>query len=77
MAGMAGSEEEKVGSITTATGERFTGNDSCNLAWLIYSRWGRDIPAAASAYRRLMQNSCSDTALAEMVRLSPMQDEER
>lgn len=55
--------------------ELFSGQDSCNLAWLIYRRFGRDMAAAASAWRRLLGNSCSDSQFAELVQGSSMNDE--
>lgn len=55
--------------------EVFSAGDCCNLAWLIYRRWGRDMAAAASAWRRLLQNNCADGDFAELVKASAMNDE--
>lgn len=54
--------------VTTTEGKAFTEADVAQLAHLIYRRWGSDLEAAAVAYRRLMQNSCSLGQFSEMVR---------
>jgi hypothetical protein len=52
--------------ITTTAKEVFTVNMSCQLAMLIHKRFGWDNEAAASAWRRLLQNSCSTEEFVEM-----------
>lgn len=47
-------------TITTTARETFTAEESQQLAALIHKRWGWDDAAAAVAWRRLMQNDCSD-----------------
>lgn len=57
----------KVPYVTTTAGETFSYEESCQLAGLIFKRFGRDIAAAAAAWRRLLQNSCTDEQFQEMV----------
>jgi hypothetical protein len=45
-------------SVTTTAGERFSAQDSANLAHLIWRRFGKDYEAGVVAWRRLLQNSC-------------------
>jgi hypothetical protein len=45
--------------IITTCGERFTEANSRELARLVFVRFGRDSAAALSAWRRLLQNSCT------------------
>src|SRR4051812_665534 len=54
-------------NVTTTAGETFTHEQHCELAYLIWVRWGRDFDDAASAWRRLFQNSCPDSSYKEMV----------
>jgi len=54
-------------TITTTAGEPFTHEESCELARIIYKRWGRDPKAAAVAWRRLLQNSCTDIQFMALV----------
>jgi hypothetical protein len=53
-------------SITTTAGETFTAAESRELARLILKRWGNDLAAAACAWRRLMQNNCTDAGFADL-----------
>ncbi len=56
--------------VTTTDGATFSTEDSRQLARLVLRRWGGDMAAAAVAWRRLMQNNCSDDSfrrLAETV----------
>lgn len=53
-------------SIKTTCGQEFTHADHCKMARLIYRRFGFDLFAAAAAWRRMLQNSCSDTQFHEM-----------
>ncbi len=62
-------------SISTTKGERFSHEDSADLAWMIYRRFGRNIVAAADAWRRLLQNNCSNTQFHQLVQHSNMNDE--
>lgn len=57
-------------TVTTTSGERFTEAQSCELAWLIYLRFGREVAAAAEAWRRMLLNSCTDAQYARLVRKS-------
>jgi hypothetical protein len=45
----------------------FTERDSAALAFLIFRRWGRDLAAATSAWRRLLGNSCTEDQFAALV----------
>lgn len=54
-------------NITTTTGETFTWDDHCRLAWLIHLRFGRDIEAGAAAWRRLLQNSATASDFEQLV----------
>lgn len=54
-------------SITTTNGESFSYDDHCRMAWLIHLRFGRSIEAGAAGWRRLMQNSCTDSQFEAMV----------
>ena len=54
-------------AITTTCGERFTREDSAQLAYMIYVRFGRDVAAGAAAWRRMLQNSCTDAQFEELV----------
>lgn len=53
-------------SITTA-GERFTIDDHARMAWLIHLRFGRNIQSGAAAWRRMLQNGCTDSDFEELV----------
>lgn len=54
-------------SITTTCGERFTREDSAQLAYMIHVRFGRVIAVSAAAWRRMLQNNCTDAQFAELV----------
>lgn len=47
-------------SIYTVANEPFTYEEHCQLAALIYKRFGWDDASAACAWRRLLENNCSD-----------------
>lgn len=51
----------------TANGSVFREEDHLRLAWLIYRRFGNDIGAGAEAWRRLLQNECTDFEFEELV----------
>ena len=53
-------------TITTA-GERFTMDDHARLAWMVFIRFGRSIEAGASAWRRMLQNGCTDRDFRDLV----------
>lgn len=46
--------------VTTTCGELFTGDDHAQLAVLVYRRFGRDAKVAAAAWRRMLQNGCTE-----------------
>lgn len=58
--------DEKL-SVTTTSGETFTAEDHKQLAQLVYRRFGHNLAAAASAWRRLLQNNCYDSQFATLV----------
>lgn len=45
--------------ITTTAGERFTVEEHCQLAALLWKRFGWEDEAAAAAWRRMLGNGCS------------------
>ena len=53
--------------VTTTNGETFTYDDHCRMAVLIHIRFGRSTTSAAAAWRRMMQNSCTDSDFEAMV----------
>jgi len=59
-------------NITTTSKETFTHGHACDLAWMIYLRFGRDMPSAAAAWRRLLQNNCTDAQFADLVEHSDL-----
>jgi hypothetical protein len=54
-------------SITTTNGETFTYDDHCRMAVMVHIRFGRSIPASVAAWRRMMQNDCSEGDFEMMV----------
>jgi hypothetical protein len=57
---------ERFAARTTA-GEVFTGQQTRELARLVFLRFGRDLPAATAAWRRLLENSCDENGLSEIL----------
>ena len=53
--------------ITTTARECFTAEDSRQLAQLVCRRFGYELAAAAAAWRRMLQNGCSDHQFEELV----------
>ena len=53
--------------IRTTAGETFTKSESQEMARLIYKRFGKELSAAAAAWRRLLQNNCSDHQFASLL----------
>lgn len=53
-------------TITTA-GETFTDDSYFRMAWLVYVRFGRSIKSGADAWRRMLQNCCTNDDFEEMV----------
>ena len=45
-------------AVTTTNGERFSGQQSAELAYLVWLRFGQDDNAACAAWNRLLQNNC-------------------
>lgn len=60
---------KNIQEVTTTSGKTFRVEQSCALAYLIFIRFGEDLALAASKWRAMLQNSCTDEAFAEMVRL--------
>lgn len=54
-------------TITTTSGKRFTSKEHGALARLIYQRFGEDITAATNAWRRMLQNSATESDFREML----------
>jgi len=44
---------------TTTNGDTFTNSEQCDMARLIFKRFGRDPEEAAAAWRRLLQNNAT------------------
>lgn len=53
--------------VRTTNNDVFSATDTQHLATLIWRRWGQDTAAAAIAWRRLMQNNCSDAQFAQLL----------
>lgn len=53
--------------VKTTTNEIFTYAQSCELAHMVYVRFGKDLPSAASAWRRMLQNNASDASYMQLV----------
>lgn len=45
-------------TVTTTNGEPFSGEQSAQLAHLVWLRFGKDDNAACAAWNRLLQNNC-------------------
>ena len=54
-------------AVCTTNGERFGGEEVVRLALMIWRRFGRRLPDAASAWRRLHGNNCEDAAFGALV----------
>lgn len=54
--------------IKTINGEIFSHEKSCELAYLIYERFGKDLDSAHSAWRRLLQNNCSKNQYNDLIK---------
>jgi hypothetical protein len=61
--------------IITLLEEKFSYDESADLAFLVYRRFGRDVGAASSAWSRLMQNATSPTSFRRLIRHSRLNDE--
>jgi len=53
--------------ITTTNGQVFTGEESTDMAFLVYKRFGRDIGAAHTAWNRMLRNNCSLKFFVQLV----------
>lgn len=65
-----------MGYIKTTKGETFSHDDSANMAWMVYRRFGRDLVVATAAWNRLLQNNCDVTQFHKLVQHSELNDEE-
>ncbi|MBW2168854.1 MAG: hypothetical protein JRG69_06280 [Deltaproteobacteria bacterium] len=54
-------------TITTINDEPFSYDDHCRMAVMVHIRFGRSITLSASAWRRMMQNDCSEADFEMMV----------
>jgi hypothetical protein len=59
-------------AVTTTTGRRFSGEKTARLAALIYERFGYETPAAASAWRRMLGNTCTDADFVQLAQLGQL-----
>ena len=55
-------------TVKTVNGSVFTMEQSQQLANLIYQRFGFDIDAASNAWRRLLENNCSNHDFEKLIR---------
>lgn len=54
-------------AVKTTAGEIFTGEDHRQLARMVYKRFGRNAGAAASAWRRMFENNCTEKMFMMLV----------
>ena len=54
-------------AVITNEGQIFSGHEHQQLARLIMKRFGNDLAAAASAWRRLLNNDCPDSLFRELL----------
>lgn len=54
-------------TITTTARETFTDEDTRAMARLVFKRFGRDIGAATAAWRRMLQNSATESDFAKLL----------
>ena len=47
-------------AVNTTASERFSGEETAQLAALVYKRFGWELEAAAAAWRRMLGNTCDD-----------------
>lgn len=60
-----------VPSIQAVNGTLFTAEESVRMAQLVFKRFGYDKSAAAAAWRRLLQNGCSESDFEALVYAVP------
>ena len=53
--------------VTTTDGEVFTHEQACQMAELVYFRFGKNLRAAAEAWSRMMQNDTSPAQFAGLL----------
>lgn len=56
-------------AIATKKGHQFEDHESDALARLVYRRFGENLAEAAAAWRRLLNNNCSDRGFRNLLRL--------
>jgi hypothetical protein len=56
-------------TVRTTNGKPFTGEQSRELAKLVYQRFGCNLESATAAWQRMLQNSCTEQDFAELVGL--------
>jgi hypothetical protein len=54
-------------AVTTTRGERFTSDETRELAGLVFKRFGRDLSSATQAWNRLLGNTCTKEQFAAMI----------
>jgi hypothetical protein len=55
------------GNITTTAGQTWTFEDSRELARQVFRRFGNDLGAATAAWRRMLQNSATESDFLELI----------
>ena len=53
--------------VVTTKGETFSHIESCRMAYLIWKRFGKNKRSAAAAWRRMLENNCSDEQFMGLV----------
>lgn len=53
-------------TVTATNGQKFSGEDSAHMAYLVARRFGFEWEAAAAAWRRMLQNNVSDYQFEEL-----------
>ena len=56
-------------TVTTTSGEKFSGRQSAQLAFLVYKRFGSNVDSALAAYQRLMQSNVDRRSFEKLIGL--------
>ena len=54
-------------TVTTTNGSKFTGEQSAELAILVYKRFGCNMASACAAWRRMLENNCREADFAALI----------
>ena len=61
--------------IITTNGENFSHDNSADLAWMVYVRFGRNLASAHAAWCRLLQNNCYMSDYEKLIKRSSLNNE--